>query len=106
MGSCPRACPPRALTARGVSMGTGNQYTTEVDAAKYQDDARKLPASCQDWDGRLCYTPGGTEHVDRIMVLWVGRRRVRVMWRTARDLDQIRSETAVALGCARPSSDA
>jgi hypothetical protein len=73
---------------------------------KYPENARKLPASCQDWGGLLRYNPGGTEHVDRIMVLWVGRRRVRGMWRTARDLGQLCAETDVALGCAMPSSDA
>ena len=98
----PAVCRPSSA----AFLETWHQYSTGGMPATYQHDTRKMPASCQDWEGRLCYNPYGTEHVDRIMVLWVGRRRVRVLWRTAQDRDQIRSETDVALGCARPSSAA
>jgi hypothetical protein len=98
----PAVCRPSSA----AFMETWHQYSTGGMPAKYQHDTRNMPASCQDWEGLLCYNPCGTEHVDRIRVLWVGRRRVRVLWRTARDLDQIRLEIDVALGCALPSSDA
>ena len=98
----PAACRPSSA----AFMETCHQYSTGGMPAKYQHDTRNMPASCQDWDGRLCYNPCGTEHVDRIMALWIGCSRVRVLWRTARALEQIRLEIDVALGGARPSRDA
>jgi len=83
-----------------------HQYSPGGMPAKYQHDARKMPASCQDWSGRLCYSPCGIDYVGMTVVLWAGRRRVRVMWRTACDIGQNRSETDVAFGYTMQSSEA
>jgi hypothetical protein len=48
-----------------ASMEPGPQYSTGGLPAKYPNDARKLPASCQDWWGLLRYTPCDTDQGGR-----------------------------------------
>lgn len=105
-GETPMPVPAVCRPSSAAFMETYHQYSTGGMPAKYQHDAREMPASCQDWGGRLCYSPCGIDHVGRAMVLWAGRRRARVMWRTACDMGQLRSETDVAFGGIMQSSAA
>jgi hypothetical protein len=98
----PAVCHPSSA----AFMETCHQYSTGGMSAKYQHDTRKMPASCQDWGGRLCYSPCAIDHVGMTMVLWAGCRRARFMWRTACDMGQIRAETDVVFVRTMQSSEA